>query len=341
MADPHSQFDDLPMRTGLGSFTMPTDKRLRYIKQLGVEDALINMYKTTLIDSNYDDPPLPGEDEWSFRNLVKLRNRFEDAGLRLNAIENLPMQHYDEVMLGTEGRDEQISHVKNTIRNMGRAGIPTLGYHWMPSGVWRSSTTYRLRGGAQSIAVDMADFENTPPTHDREYDEDKLWDSYEYFLSEVLPIAEEAGVTLALHPNDPPMDQKLGGIPQLSRSFESFKRAMDIVESDNQGLEFCLGNWSEMGADIPEVIEYFGERDEIEYVHFQTVSGALPKFHEVFVDQEGYYDPETILQQLHDVGFDGMIMPGHVPTLQGDGSWNERGRAFTIGYLKGIIDTIR
>lgn len=338
MTENHS--DDLPMRIGLGSFTKPTDRRLQYIKQLGVDDVLLNMYRTQLIDTDYDESPLPGEHEWSFRNLVQLRNRIEDAGLRLNALENLPMAHYDEIMLGGDNCDQQLEHVKNTIRHMGQAGIDTLGYDWMPSGVWRSSTTYRLRGGAKAMAVDMADFEDTPLTHDREYSEEELWDNYRYFLEEVLPVAEEAGVTLAVHPNDPPTDQKLGGIPQLLRSFENYKRAMELVPSQNHGIEFCLGNWSEMGADIHEVIEYFGERDKITYVHFQTVSGPLPKFNEIFVDQDGYYDPEAALQHLHDVGFDGMIIPGHVPKLVDDGAWNERGRAFTVGYLRGILNTI-
>lgn len=329
------------MRVGLGSFTQPTDQRLQYIQQLGVNDVLINMYKTSLIDSNYDEPPLPGEDRWKFQDLVRLRNQIEDAGLRLNAIENLPMSHYDKIMLGGDGQEEQIEHVKATIRNMGRAGIQTLGYDWMPSGVWRSSTTYRLRGGAKGMAVDMADLKDAPVTHGREYSEEELWENYEYFLEEILPVAEEAGVTLAVHPNDPPTDEKLGGIPQLLRSFESYKRAMELVPSDHHGIEFCLGNFSEMGADIHDVIDYFGPRDKITYVHFQTVSGPLPKFNEIFVDQDGYYDPESVLKHLYDVGFDGMLIPGHVPKLLNDGSWNERGRAFTVGYLKAMLDTIR
>jgi mannonate dehydratase len=325
------------MRVGLGSFMHPTNERLRFIKQLGVDDVLLNMYRTPLIDTDYGDLPFTGDDEWSFKELVKLRNRVEDAGLRLNAIENLPHAHYEKVMLGEQGREEQIEHVKNTIRNIGAAGIPTLGYHWMPSGVWRTSTTYRVRGGAQSMAVDMDDIENAPLTHGREYTEAEMWDNYEWFLNKVIPVAEDAGVTLAVHPNDPPVES-LGGIAQLFRSFENYKRAMDLVDSDNHAVQFCLGNWSKMGADIPEVIRYFGERDKIAYVHSQTVSSPLPKFHEVFVDQKGYYDPSEILDALADVGFSGMLIPGHVPKVEGDGPWNERGRAFTVGYLNGMID---
>jgi mannonate dehydratase len=119
---------------------------------------------------------------------------------------------------------------------------------------------------------------------------------------------------------------------------------METVDSENHGLQYCLGNFSEMGANIDEVTEYFGKQDKLVYVHFQTISNSLSgghsKFNEVFVDMPGYYDPVAVLRKLKEVGFKGMIMPGHVPKVIGDGSWKERGRAFTIGYIKGIMATL-
>ena len=352
-ADAKKRFEELPMRAGLGTFMDPDPRRLRFIKQLGVDDILLNLWGAP--EAGYPNLPLTGEKEWSFRNLVQLRNRIEDAGLRLNAIENFPYSFYDQVMLGGPRQEAQLEHVKNTVRNVGRAGIPWMGYNWMPNGVWRSSTTKRIRGGAETSAIDMRQLEHAPNTHDREFTEEVLWANYERFLEEVIPVAEDAGVTLALHPDDPPVEE-LGGIPRLFRNVENFERAMDLVPSENHGLQFCLGNWSAMGADLPAVIEQFGEQDKIEYVHFQTISGPLPTFNEVFIDQEGYYDPYEIIAALDDVGFSGMIIPGHVPKLEGDGQylahddrsdldvpghggWKERGRAFTIGYLRGLIDT--
>lgn len=347
------RFDDLPMRAGLGTFMDPHPDRLEFIKQLGVDDILLNLWGAP--KAGYPNLPLTGEKEWSFQNLVQLRNRIEDAGLRLVAIENFPYSFYDDVMLGGPRQDEQIEHLKNTVRAVGEAGIPYMGYNWMPSGVWRSSTTHRLRGGAETSATDMAELENAPNTHGREYSEEEMWANYEHFLEEVLPVAEEAGVKLAAHPDDPPV-ASLGGVPRILRSFENFKRAMDLVPSDNHVLQFCLGNWSAMDADLPEVIEYFGERDKLGYVHFQTISDPLPAFNEVFIDQEGYYDPYEVIAKLDEVGFSGMIIPGHVPKLTGDGQylnhddrsdldveghggWKERGRAFTIGYLRSLLET--
>lgn len=330
------RFDELPIRVGLGQFMEPTPERLRFVKQLGVDDVLLNMYQ---YDPEYphmpdgERMPLEGEREWSYENLRRLRETVENAGLRLNAIENVPISFYDDVMLGREGRAEQIEHLKTTIRNMGRAGIPIFGYHWAPSGVWRTGTT-TVRGGAEATAFDLADVDGSL-THGREYTEAELWDNYEYFLAEVLPVAEEAGVNLCVHPNDPPVES-LGGIPQLLRNFENYKRAMDLVPSDNHGLEFCLGCWSEMGEDLERVIRYFGERDELFYVHFRDVEGTVPSFHETWVD-EGNYDALEIVRLLREVGFSGMMIPDHTPHLEGDTDWEHRGRAYTVGYLKALL----
>lgn len=328
--------ESLPMRVGLGQFMEPTDRRLRFIKQLGVKDILLNMYQ---YDTDYEhmpnneSMPLEEEREWSYENLRSLRKRIEGAGLRLNAIENVPISFYDEVMLGKEGRDEQIEHMKTTIRNMGRAGIPIFGYHWAPSGVWRTSTT-SVRGGADATTFDLDEVDHSH-THGRTYTEDELWENYEYFLGELLPVAENAGVKMCLHPNDPPVES-LGGIPQLFRNFENFKRAMNFSSSDYHGLEFCLGCWSEMDENLEEVIRYFGFRDELFYVHFRDVEGTVPSFHETWID-EGNYDALEIVRLLDDVGFDGMMIPDHVPRLEGDTDWNHRGRAYTVGYMRSLL----
>ncbi|WP_254271312.1 mannonate dehydratase [Haloarcula marina] len=333
-------FDGLPMRIGLGQFMDPTPEKLRFCKQLGVDDILLNMYRYSPDYPHMPDNeriPLEGDEEWSYENLVELRERVESAGLRLNAIENIPISFYDKIMLGREGRERQMEHVKTTIRNIGRAGIPMFGYHWMPGGVWRN-TDVTVRGGAGASGFDL-DAVPDDFTHGREYTEEELWDNYEYFLSELLPVAEEAGVQMCLHPNDPPV-RSLGGVPQLFRNFENFKRAMELVPSENHGLEFCLGCWSEMGEDLPEVIRYFGERDKLFYVHFRDVDGTVPRFNETFVDQ-GNYDAYEILSLLDEVGFSGLVIPDHVPHVEGDTDWEHRGRAHAVGYLNGMLNAIR
>ena len=330
-----NEFKDLPMRAGFGSFMQPTSARLRFIKQLGVDDILLNMFRNNLIDTDHE-LPLPGEHRWEYQDLLLLKSKINDEGLRMLAIENIPFSFYDKLMMGSKGKEEQLENVKSIISNMGRAGIPVLGYAWTPSGVWRSSTTHKIRGGAEVMRVDLNDFKNAPLTHGRVFSEEEMWENYHYFIEGVLPIAEESGVTLALHPNDPPTPT-LGGVPQLMRSFDAFKKAMSFVDSQNHGLQFCLGSWSEMGEDLFEVANYFGRLNKLIYVHFQVVSGTVPRFNEIFIDQLGYYDPVKMLAKLKEVGFNGMIMPGHVPKIEGDGAWKERSRAYTIGYIKGIM----
>lgn len=329
-------FGSLPMRIGLGQFMDPTPERLRFIRQLGVEDILLNMYQYQPDYEhmpNSDSMPLEGDGEWSYDSLVELRERIEEFGLRLNAIENVPISFYDDVMLGGDKRDEQLAKMKRTIRNIGRAGIPMFGYHWSPTGVGRTRTV-ELESGATASAYEQSAEDNSGPL-DGKYSESELWANYERFLEEIIPVAEEAGVKLCLHPNDPPVENR-DGVPQLFRNFEAFKRAMEMVPSDNHGLEFCLGTWSEMGEDIPEVIRYFGNRDEIFYVHFRDVVGTVPSFHETWID-EGNYDALEAMKTLKSVGYSGMMIPDHTPHMEGDTDWEHRGRAYTVGYMKALL----
>ncbi|RYZ47259.1 MAG: mannonate dehydratase, partial [Chitinophagaceae bacterium] len=183
---------------------------------------------------------------------------------------------------------------------------------------------------------------NAPLFLDRVYSEGEMWEYYHYFLEHIIPVVESVGLKIALHPTDPPVPS-LGGVPRLFRSREAFDKAFSLVPSKNHGCEFCLGNWAAMGEDILDVIDHYGRQDKLFYVHFQTISNALPgqgALNEVFVDMPGYYDPVAVLQKFREVGFNGLIIPGHVPRIIGDGQWCERSRAMTAGYLKGIVKTL-
>src|SRR5947209_16881562 len=153
----------LPMRVGLGQFNEITDERLRFIKQCGCDDFLLNT------------PRLPGEERWEFRDLLLLRTRAADAGLRLMALENVPVHFYDRIMLGLPGRERQLENMQETVRNMGRAGIPILGYHFMPNGVWRTAWDKPVRGGATATAFCMDEARAAPLSQKRVYTEEELW----------------------------------------------------------------------------------------------------------------------------------------------------------------------
>jgi mannonate dehydratase len=310
----------------MGQFNQVTDERLLFIRQLGVKDVLMNT------------PALPGDERWEFMDLLHLRMRFEDAGLRLMALENVPAKFYIEAMLGLPGRDRQIENMATTIRNMGRAGIPILGYHWMPNGVWRTSRSTPGRGGALVTSFDLGLAVHAPLTHGRVYTADELWANYEYYIRAILPVAEEAGVRLALHPDDPPVES-LGGIARIFRNFEGFKRAMEVGPSPVHGLDFCHGSWSSMGPGVIEAIRYFGERGRIWYVHFRDVQGSVPKFQECFVE-EGNDDMFEVVRTLKEVGFSGFMIPDHVPQMVDDTPWGHRARAYSVGYIRALLQVV-
>ena len=140
----------------------------------------------------------------------------------------------------------------------------------------------------------------------------------------------------ALHPDDPPVPQ-VGGVPRLFRNIAGFERAMTIGDSPNHGLNFCMGTWTEAGADhMMDALSRFSAAGKILYVHFRNVKGSVPAFEECFID-EGEADVVAVLRTLKENGFDGFLMDDHVPIMVNDTRWGHRGRAYSAGYMKGLI----
>jgi len=323
------------MRVALGAIHEVTDEVLRFVKQLGVNDIIVHT------------PPLRGDGYYEFLDLLHLRQRVKYAGLRLAAIENVPSRWYDRILRGMDGRNEQIENWCKTLTNMGKAGIPALGYHWMMAGVWRTSTHFPERGGAFVTGFDY-DLVKTDPLRATRYmepplppvklSERQMWENFTHFLKKVVPIAEEVGVKMGLHPDDPPVSP-LGGTTRIFTNVDAFKRMIEIVESDCNGIEFCQGTFTEMGADIPETIRYFGKRKKILYVHFRNVKGSVPKFHETFID-DGDVDMFEAMKAYKEVGFDGPLIADHVPRMIDDTPWGHRGRAYAIGYMRALMQVV-
>ena len=332
--------DDLPMRVGLGQFHDITESRLRFIKQCGCDDFQLNT------------PNLSGEERWEYEDLAVLVERAKDADLRLMAIENVPVRFWDQILLGGSGREKQLDNMVYTVRNVARAGIPILGYAFMPSGVWRTSQDRPVRGGALATAFDYDKAKAAKAGDDilngvwgrapveREYSEQEIWENYCWYLERILPVCEEAGLRLALHPDDPPVPT-LGGVGRVFRNLENFRRAMDLFDSPMHGLDFCHGCWSEMrgGEGVIDAIRLFGERNKIFYVHFRDVQGPVEDFTECHLG-DGNCDPVETIRALKQVGFHGFLLPDHVPRMEGDADWCDHGRAWTVGYIKGLIAAV-
>jgi len=321
------------VRLALGAIHRVTGEVLKFAKQLGVTDIVVHT------------PELGGSGHWEFPDLLHLRMRVESEGLRLAAIENMPRGWYDRAVRGLEGRDEQIENWCRTLRNMGKAGIPILGYDWSMVGVWRTSH-FPGRGGAlvsgfdydlvKDVPLGATRFRDTLPP--MRLSEEQMWDNFTYFLERVIPAAEEARVKMALHPDDPPVSP-LAGTTRIFTSVEAFKRMITTVDSDYNGIEFCQGTFAEMGANIPEAIRYFGRRKRIVYVHFRNVKGAVPRFRECFID-EGDTDMLEVIKAYKEVGFNGPMIDDHVPRMTDDTPWGHRGRAYAVGYMKALMQTV-
>ncbi len=298
---------------------------------------------------------------WETADLRALRERCEADGFRLEGLENVPMAWIHRVLRGLPGRDEQIEHYCQTLRNMAAAGIDLLGYHFMAGYVWRTAMTAVGRGNARVTAFDLADVSAgnalaryklapaepiEPPLSTAD-----VWANHSYFLAAVLPVAEEVGVRLALHPDDPPVDVPLGDAGRIFTSPAALRRAYESAGgSPAWALDMCLGTISEMGgqAAAEEVIDFFGPRGAIAYVHFRDVLGTVPAFREAFVN-EGNLDVPAVVTRLVDVGFTGFIIDDHVPAMVDDiDTWGDtssaayccRGRAHAIGYLQGVLDAV-
>lgn len=318
------------MRPGFGQFNTASSEYLRFAAQYGVKDILLN------------NPILQEEKPgvWSKKELVKLKLSIESYNLQLSAIENVPTHFYDHIMLNGPKKNMQIENMIQNIENMADVGIPNFGYNWMPSHVWRTNPRY-IRGGAIATAFDYESANNYPLTHDREYSEDEMWESLEEWIKIITPIAEKKNIRLGIHPCDPPVE-KLGGIPQLLRSFDSYKRLIEIVDSPSNGIEFCQGTFSEMedakDGGIYEMIDYFSSRKKILYVHFRNVSGTVPKFNEEFINS-GYVDMHKAMNIYLKNGFDSFFIDDHVPQTNHDTEWGHAGRAFANGYIQALIES--
>lgn len=308
----------------------PIDDDLAFIQQMGVG------YVVLWTDASKS----------SYEYYASRRKLFEERGLKVYGFGNSDVHNQDAIVLGLKNRDAKIEEYKQHLRNLGKAGIPYTTYAHMANGIW-STEPELTRGGAQARAfnLDKADTGHwhgrqyaMPLTHGRQYTEDELWANYEYFIQQVVPVAEEAGVKIGIHPDDPPVPE-LGGIPRcIFGNFAGYRRALEMANSPNVGLCLCVGCWLEggawMGKDVFETIKYFGAQRKLFKIHFRNVHQPLPYFVETFLD-DGYMDMYKIMRVLREVDFDGVAIADHIPQMVGG---PRVATAFSIGYMKALVE---
>jgi mannonate dehydratase len=310
---------------------LETEPNVKWIhaKQMGVDHAVI-------LGHPNGEWPL-----WDYRTMARLKKRYEDAGLTPLAIEGLIS--WDNMRLATSERDAEIEQLAAIIRNMGALEIPVLCYSWMAHFTWvRTSTTTRARGGALTTSYDHELLQRDPEANRLRVTEEQLWESYEYFLRKLVPVAEKAKVRLSLHPDDPPLSPVMG-VGRIFGKPENFDRAMQMMESEANAITFCQANFSLMNGPerVPELIRHYGKR--IAFVHFRDVRGEPTKFVETFHD-EGHTNMFEAMRAYRDIGFSGPIRPDHAPAMEGDPNtrpgYEALGRLFAIGYMKGLLEGV-
>jgi len=300
-----------------------TDDDLHFLQQIGLEWVRLEW----------------GSGDITFDALRAAQERFARFGMRIYSGVHYAYRS-TKVQLGLPGRDQDIETYARFLRDLGKIGIPVASYDFHPANTYTTSMVQRR--GYTTREFDLNDFRTRVERQqfDREYSADDIWASYTYFMKAVLPVAEEAGVKLALHPDDPPL-ARMNGVAKLFTHYDGYRRAEQIAgNSRNWGLTFCVGTWSEggdqMGKNVFEMIRDFGARGKIFEVHFRNVTGPLPHFVETFPD-DGYMDMYQVMKALREVRFSGAAEPDHVPRLAGDTGILRAGTAYCLACMRTML----
>jgi mannonate dehydratase len=311
------------------STASPTEEQLLFLKQIGAEYVSVG-----------STPDLR-----TAEGFAQIKKRYADAGITVWNIGNSDVHNMPEVTLNLPGRDQKIEQYKQYLRNLGKAGIRYTTYAHMGNGIWSSGRTPVRGASAREFDMSSPTKKGTwagkswqePLSHGRKFTPEEIWANYTHFMKQVAPVAEEVGVRIGIHPDDPPVPV-LAGVPRcILSSFEGYQRALEIANSPNVGICLCCGTWLEggrslTGKDPEEMIRYFGA-GKIWKIHFRNVSAPLPHFVETFMDN-GYYDMYKIMKALRDVDFDGIVILDHSPSMVGG---NYAQTAYGFGYMRALL----
>ena len=307
--------------------TPPNDDNLTLLAQLGV--------RYTVHYDMYDEGK-------PYDALEEIRRRYDAFGLRWVVSESGPP--LGRVILGQDGWDEQTEAYKRSLQALGRAGVEVVAYNFMPqlgydAMVVRTTYDAPTRGGARTSAFDLDNVPSdnalmTAPRIGRE----RMWDNLERFLRSVLPVAEDAGIRLAMHPDDPPVLSRFG-LDRIMSSVDDFERLLSISNSPANGFTLCMGCFAEMGANPVEIVDRF--RGRYPFIHIRNIAGSAERFEERFID-DGMINFPDVFAKLQAVGFDGYMRSDHTPVLVTESArvqegYGMQGHIHAIGYIQGLI----
>ena len=309
------------------------DEHLSFYKAIGVDMLCLDIRAMHKKDPSMD--LRDGRDSTAFFEAA--REKTESHGLTLNSVF---MAGWDEITFGQSDRDEKIAAWCTMLRCISKAGIPALGYNFKPMGNFRTPPVPLGRAGSKYSTFDYEVFmKNRPKQHEPTVSEEEMWEHIGAFLTKVIPVANEVGVRMALHPDDPPIPEPLGGVAQIVSTLDQYRRIFKISPGDSNGMLFCQGCVTEMGVDVYGAIQEMAEKNKIVFVHFRNVRGALPSFQEVYLD-EGDVDMYRAMTVYRDAGFRGPFMMDHTPGFPKSDVTFWAGKAYANGYIKALIQSV-
>ena len=327
---------------------------LEYIRQIP------GMYG--IVSAIYD---VPVGEVWPIEKLQALRQRIEGAGLAFEVVESIPV--HEDIKLGKPTRDRLIANFQQSIRNCAAVGVKVICYNFMPVFDWtRTEMAKVLPDGSTTLAFDAKEVAKIDPEKgislpgwDASYkpeelkallneyksvNEEKLWENFEYFLKKIIPVAEEVGVKMACHPDDPP--RPIFGLPRIVKNRNDLARLVSVIDSPSNGLTLCTGSLgADLGNDIVSLVREFGGRQKIHFTHIRNVkTEADGTFHEsMHLSRDGSLDMAAIVKAYCDTGFTGYWRPDHGRMI-----WGETGkpgyglydRALGATYVNGMYEAI-
>lgn len=307
------------------------DEKWQLCKQMGIDHAIAKLA-----------PELTGElPPWDYNSFAQSKAVYEEHGFSLIGLEGDQMD-MTKIKLGLEGREYDIELYCKMLENMGKLGVGFICYNFMYTGWQRTHKTLPERGGA---LVSGFSYEAALKEPDNKYapvSERKIWENYQWFIEQVMPVAEANGVKMALHPDDPPISP-VNGIGRILTSADAIRKVLSFSDSPSHGLTFCQGTYTTMNEDVESLIDEWGNQKKIFFVHIRDVIGTPEKFRETFHDN-GPTNMFRMMKAYKQIGFHGPLRSDHVPTMAGETNdscgYEMKGSLFGIGYIKGLMDAV-
>jgi mannonate dehydratase len=307
---------------------------MRKIKQIGVDYVLTG------------GPQIP----WTEKSLLDIMDQFRSEGL---TVINMMIGGFDNTIYGREGRDEELSKIEASLKAAGAVGLPVVEYNFYAHRFVDGYYNTTARGGAGTLSMDYERGKNLlpEPGEGKGQTAEMMWDNLTYFLKAVIPVAAQAGVRMALHPNDPPVPFSHGHA-QIIATFNDWKRFIGIVDCPSNGMTYDCGVSGEIGEDPLEVLRYLGSRDRINHIHYRNVRVEKPslKYEEVFFD-EGQVNMFEVMKEIFALGYKYGLYPEHPRALDYDrehpggvgknpGDAGYTGWTYNVAYAKAMMQAV-